>query len=78
MGQLHFTNEILFKNFKHLEVQVVLEQKAAWLYFNPFPRSCYTLTLLKELDKYQSILKHHEGKLPCNGKLVDIEFNLII
>ncbi len=30
MGQLHFTNEILFKNFKHLEVQVVPEQKAAW------------------------------------------------
>ena len=77
MGNIHFTNEVLFKNFKQLEVEVVSNQNAVWLYFNSQPRSCFTQTLLDELDKFQSILKQHAGKLPCNGKLVDINFNVI-
>lgn len=77
MNNIRYTNEILFKNFEQLEIKIVPHQKTVWLYFDPKPRPCFTLTLLKELDRFQSILKHHEGKLPFNGELVEIEFNVI-
>lgn len=77
MNKIRYTNEILFKNFEQLEIKVVPYQKTVWLYFDPGPRPCFTLTLLNELDRFQSILKHHEGRLPCNGELVDIEYNVI-
>lgn len=77
MNKILYTNEILFKNFEQLEIKIVPNQKTVWLYFDPKPRSCFTLTLLRELDKFQSILKSHEGRLPCNGELVDIEYNVI-
>ena len=77
MNKILYTNEILLKNFEQLEISIVPGQRAVWLYFDPKPRSCFTLMLLKELDRYQSILKHHEGRLPYNGELVDIEYNVI-
>jgi len=77
MSNLHYANEVAFQNFKHLEVKVVPEQNAVWLYFDSQPRSCFTLTLLQELDEFQSILKNRNGKLPHEGKLIDIEFNVI-
>ncbi|MFB3100684.1 MAG: crotonase/enoyl-CoA hydratase family protein [Gammaproteobacteria bacterium] len=77
MSNLHYANEVAFQNFKHLEVKVVPEQNAVWLYFDSQPRACFTLTLLQELDEFQSILKNRNGKLPHEGKLIDIEFNVI-
>jgi DSF synthase len=77
MNNILYTNEILLKNFEHLEVRINPHQKAAWLYFNPSPRSCFTLTLLKELSEFQSILRNYKGKLPCNGELINIEYNVI-
>jgi len=77
MSNLHYANEVAFKNFQHLEVRVVAEQKAVWLYFDSQPRSCFTLTLLQELDDFQSILKNRNGKLPHEGKLIDIEYCVI-
>ena len=77
MSNLHYANEATFQNFQHLEVRVVPRQKAVWLYFNSQPRSCFTLTLLQELDEFQSILKNRKGKLPHEGKLIDIEYNVI-
>ena len=77
MSNLHYANEVAFQNFKHLEVKIVPEQNAVWLYFDSQPRSCFTLTLLQELDEFQSILKNRNGKLPHEGKLIDIEFNVI-
>lgn len=77
MNNVLYANEISFKNFEHLEVRVVPQQKSVWLYFNPQPRSCFTVTLLRELDRFQSILKQQEGKLLSNGKFIDIEFNII-
>ena len=77
MSNLHYANEVALQNFQHLEVRVVPEQKAVWLYFDSQPRSCFTLTLLQELDEFQSILKNRNGKLPHEGKLIDIEFNVI-
>ena len=77
MNNILYTNEVSLKNFQHLEVRIVPHQQTAWLYFNPQPRSCFTLTLVKELCDFQSILKNHEGKLPCNGKLVDIEYTVL-
>ena len=61
MSNLHYANEVAFQNFKHLEVKVVPEQNAVWLYFDSQPRSCFTLTLLQELDEFQSILKNRNG-----------------
>ena len=72
-----YTNEVSFKNFEHLEVEIDPELKAVWLYFNAQPRSCFTLTLLEELDKFQSVLKLREGRLPYDGELIDIEYNVI-
>lgn len=77
MSNLHYANEVAFQNFQHLEVRVDPEQKSVWLYFNSQPRSCFTLTLLRELDEFQSILKLRNGKLPYEGNLVDIEYNII-
>jgi DSF synthase len=77
MSNLHYANEASFNNFQHLEVKIVPEQKAVWLYFDAQPRSCFTLTLLQELDEFQSILKNRNGQLPHEGKLIDIEFNTI-
>ncbi len=76
MSNLHYANEVAFQNFKQLEVKVVPEQKAVWLYCNSQPQPCYTLTLLQELDEFQSILKQRGGKLPHEGKLVDIEYSV--
>ncbi len=76
MSNLHYANEVAFQNFKQLEVKVVPEQKAVWLYCNSQPQPCYTLTLLQELDEFQSILKQRDGKLPHEGKLVDIEYSV--
>ena len=77
MSNLHYTNEVSFKNYQHLDVKIIPEQKAAWLYFDAQPRSCFTLTLLKELSEFQSILKSYNGKLPCNGELVDIDYSIL-
>lgn len=76
MSNLHYANEVAFQNFQQLEVRVVPEQKAVWLYCNSQPQPCYTLTLLQELDEFQSILKQRGGKLPHEGKLVDIEYSV--
>lgn len=77
MNNILYTNEITLKNFKQLAVKIIPHQKTVWLNFNPKPRSCFTLKLLKELDRFQSILRHYKGKLPVDGQLVDIEFNVI-
>jgi len=76
MKSVRYSSEVLFKNFKHLEVKIEPEQKAIWLYFNSQPRSCFTIKLLQELEKFQSILKHNQGKLFHDGDSVDIEFSI--
>jgi DSF synthase len=77
MNNILYTNEVSLKNFQQLEISIIPHQKTVWLYFNPKPRSCFTLKLLQELDKFQAILRHYKGKLPINGELVEIEFNVI-
>lgn len=77
MNNILYTNEVSLKNFQQLEVRINPHQQTAWLYFNPQPRSCFTLTLVKELCDFQTILKNHEGRLPCNGKLVDIDYTVL-
>jgi DSF synthase len=77
MKSVRHSSEVLFKNFKHLEVKIEPEQNVVWLYFNSQPRSCYTLTLLKEIEKFKSILKHHDGKLTCDGIQINIEYCVI-
>ncbi len=76
MSTVRYSSEVLFQNFEHLEVRIDPEQKAVWLYLNSQPRYCFTVTLLKELETFQSILKHNEGKLSLNGELVDIGFSI--
>jgi DSF synthase len=76
MSTIRYSSEISFQNFKHLEVQVDPEQRSVWLYLNSQPRACFTVALLDELKKFQSILKHNEGKLSYQGQLVDIEFSV--
>ncbi len=76
MSTVKYSSEALFQNFQDLEVNIVPEQKAVWLYLNAHPRPCFTLRLLNELKTFQSMLKHNEGKLPCNGQLIDIEYSI--
>ncbi|WP_108651351.1 Clp protease/crotonase-like domain-containing protein [Dongshaea marina] len=77
MSNLYYTHEASLKNFKYLEVIVKPEQKSAWLYLNSEPRSCFTPELLKEVNEFHSILKNLNGKLPHEGRRIDIEFNII-
>ncbi len=77
VSTVRFADEAKLNNFKHLKIRVVPETNTAWLYFDPKPRPCYSLTLLKELDEFQSILRQHQGKLPCNRELVDIHYSVI-
>lgn len=77
MNTVKYSSEALFKNFQHLEVEIVEQQQAVWLYFNSRPRSCFTLTLLRELDQFQSILRHHDGVLISNGKPIKVEYCVI-
>ena len=76
MNIVRYKSEVLFESFKDLEVHIDREQKAVWLYLNSKPRSCFTVSLLKELKQFQSILKQNEGRLYCEGKYVDIEFSI--
>ena len=77
MNTIKYSSEALFKNFQHLEVEINERQQAVWLYFNSRPRSCFTLTLLKELDQFQSILRHHNGVLMLKGQPIKIEYCVI-
>lgn len=77
MSNLHYTNEVTFQNFKHLEVRVEPKENSVWIYLNPNPRSCITLTLLRELKIFQNQLKHYKGKLPYQGELVDIHYHIV-
>ncbi len=77
MKTVKFANEVRLKNFQHLEVEVIPELNTAWLYFNAKPRSCFTLTLLQELQEFQNILSQQQGKLPCDNDLIDIQYNVI-
>lgn len=76
MSTIRYSSEVIFKKFEQLEVQIDPEQKSVWLYLNSQPRSCFSVTLLEELKKFQSILKHNDGKLSYEGQLVDIEFSI--
>lgn len=77
MDNVRYSSELLFNKFEELDLYIDPEMKAVWLYFNSKPRSCYTIKLLSELDKFQNILRHHDGKLACNGASVDIDYCVI-
>ena len=76
MSTIRYSSEALFNSFEELEVVVDPELRAVWLYLNSQPRACFTLTLLKELETFQSILKHNDGRLSCNGEMVQVEFSI--
>ena len=77
MENVRYSSELLLNKFEELDLYVDPEMKAVWLFFNSQPRSCYTIKLLNELDKFQNILRHHDGKLACNGTSVDIDYCVI-
>ena len=70
MNIVRYKSEILFDNFKELEVQIDPDQKAVWLYLNSKPRACFTVPILKELKQFQSILKQNDGRM------VEIEYSI--
>ena len=72
-----YTDQLSLNNFKQLEVEIDPEHKAVWLYFDSQPRSCFTFTLLNELDRFQSVIRQCDGRLPYQGDYVDIEYNVI-
>lgn len=77
MNIVRYKSEIILENFEQLEVEIIPAQNSVWLYFNSKPRSCYTVTLLKELDKFQSILRNNKGKLFHNNQLIKIDYCVI-
>jgi DSF synthase len=77
MGTLYLTNEVSFQNFQHLEVCVIPERSTVWIYLNSRPRPSITLTLLHELKIFQDMLINYKGKLPHQGKLVDINYHVV-
>ena len=76
MNIIRYKSEVLFENFKHLNIHIDPEQQAVWLYLDAKPRPCFTETLLIELKQFQSILKQNDGKLFCKGKDVKIEYSI--
>ena len=77
MNSAYYQEEFLIRNFKQLEVRIEPERKTVWVYMNPQPRACFTPVLLSEICKLHAVLKLNNGKLPCSGALVDIEYYVI-
>lgn len=77
MNNLHYTDKVLFQKFQHLDIQIVPERRAVWLYFNSVPLPCFTLTLLQELNNFQETLRNYNGKLPYQGQLIDIDYSVV-
>lgn len=77
MSNVKFANEVSFKNFKHVEIDIDPEYNAVWVYLNSYPRPCITNTLLEELKVFQSQLIHYKGKLPLDGQLIDIDYHIV-
>ena len=77
MSTVRFTNEAHLQNFRQLQVQVDAKARTVWLYMNPQPRPCFTAELLAELRQYQNTLIQYEGRLPHEGDLVPIEYQVL-
>lgn len=77
MKTLIYANEARFNQYKHLEIRVIPENRSVWVYLNALPRACITITLLQELREFQSQLIQHEGRLPWEGQLVDIDYHVV-
>ncbi len=77
MTTVRYANEARFSQYRHLDIRVVPDNKSVWVYLNAKPRACITTTLLKELRDFQSQLVQHDGRLPWEGQLVDIEYHIV-
>jgi DSF synthase len=77
MIAIRHTKEVSIQNFTHLRVEVDTTAKTVWLYMQPRPRPCFNIDFLKEIREYQRVLQHYQGKLPHNGELVSIQYQVL-
>lgn len=77
MSTIRFTNEAYLQNFRQLRVEVDARARTVWLYMQPSPRPCFTAELLGELRQYQNTLIQYEGRLPFQGDLVPVEYQVL-
>ena len=77
MNTVRHSSEVLFNNFKHLNIQVKPEQNAVWVYLDSLPTPCITRTLLSELKYFQQQLILYKGYLPHKNELVKIKYHIV-
>jgi DSF synthase len=77
MNTVRHSSEVLFKNFKHIKIEIKPEQNAVWVYLDPLPTPCITRTLLSELKYFQQQLVLYKGQLPHKNTLVEIKYHIV-
>ena len=77
MSTIRFNNDMSAQSYHQLRVQVEPEYGIVWLYMNPYPRPCFNSGLLTELRRYQRMLTQYDGKLPHEGELVTIRYQVL-
>lgn len=77
MSTIRFTNEVSFQNFRELRIDVDAGAATAWMFMKPRPRPCFTPGLLEEIRQYQLALTRYRARLPANGDLVPIEYQVL-
>ena len=77
MSTILCKNDLSFNTFQHLAIEIEPQFNAVWVYMNPHPRPCITLRMLDELKIFQDTLRGFGGRLPYQGKLVDIHYHIL-
>ncbi len=77
MSNVKYHNVESIQNFKQINVHIEPEKGIVWVYQKPHPRPCFNPDLISEVRKIQKMLEQYSGKLPCNGKLVPINYHVL-
>jgi DSF synthase len=49
----------IFRDYQELSIRYDADHRAIWYYYNPSPRPCFSITLLKEIRQfYQSVIEY--------------------
>ncbi|MCC7413931.1 MAG: crotonase/enoyl-CoA hydratase family protein [Gammaproteobacteria bacterium] len=77
MSTVRFAGDTSFRNYAHLQISVDSQAGIAWMDMQPSPRPCFTPRLLEDIRNYQMSLTQYRGRLPHEGELVPIQYQVL-